>query len=93
MQAVEGEDNHHREIRDQQQSVESVPAVEVLEGLVAVVGAEIVLQPMLAGEPEGQGTKAMRKRCQQRCGEMGQVPRLREEVKMIVRDRMRYSRD
>jgi hypothetical protein len=53
----------------------------MLEGLVAVMGAKVVLQAMRGGEPEGQRAGDAGDMCKdgrQRCSEMGQVPRLRD---------------
>ena len=55
MHAVKGQDDHHDEIRDEQRGVEPVPAVEVLEGVVAVVVAKIVAEIVLRLE-EARGT-------------------------------------
>src|ERR1700728_2737582 len=46
MQAIEGQDDHHDEVRDEQRGVEPVPAIEMLEGVVAVVVAEVVAEVM-----------------------------------------------
>ena len=59
MNAVERQYDHHREIGDEQQGVEGVPAVEVFEGLVAVVGAEVVLQAVRSGQPKGERVEAV----------------------------------
>jgi hypothetical protein len=57
MDAVEGEDQHHHEVGDEQADVEGVPAVEVLEGAVGVVGAPVVAEA-LGGEEERGGRRS-----------------------------------
>jgi len=52
--AVEGEHDHYGEIGNQQEGIEAVPAIEMLEGLVAIMGAEVVLEAVGAGQPEGE---------------------------------------
>jgi hypothetical protein len=47
MNPVKGEDDHHDEIRNQERGVEGVPAIQMLEGLVCVMGPEIVLETVL----------------------------------------------
>jgi hypothetical protein len=47
MQAIEGQNDHHDEVRDEQRGVEPVPAVKVLEGVISVVVAEIVAEIVL----------------------------------------------
>ena len=47
MDAIEGENHHHDEVRNQQCRVKRVPAIQVLEGFIRVVRLEIVLQTML----------------------------------------------
>jgi hypothetical protein len=53
MDAVEGEDNHNDEVGDEEGGVEGVPAVEMLEGVVGVVGLEVMAEA-LRGQQEGQ---------------------------------------
>jgi hypothetical protein len=48
--AVEGEDDHHDEVRDEQRDVEGVPAVGVAEGVVGEVGLPVVAEPVRRGE-------------------------------------------
>ena len=61
MQAVEGQNDHHDEIRDEQRGVEPVPAVEMLEGVVSIVVAEIVAKIMFRLENrKGSDVKAKR---------------------------------
>ena len=50
--AVEGKQNHHREIRQQHAGVEEIPVVKALEGLVGVLHFEVVAQAVLRGEGE-----------------------------------------
>ena len=59
VEAVEGEDDHHGEIGGQQRRVEreKLPVVEVLEGVVAVVGAQVVAE-VVFDEEEGEGLGA-----------------------------------
>ena len=47
MDAVKGKDDHYDEIGNQQRGVKRVPVVQVFEGLIRIVGSEIMLQPML----------------------------------------------
>jgi hypothetical protein len=52
MDAVEGEDDHHDEVRDQQGDVKGVPAIDVAEGMVGVMRLPIVAEPVLRAEKE-----------------------------------------
>jgi hypothetical protein len=52
MDAVEGEDDHHDEVRDEEADVERVPAVVALKGAVGVVGLPVVGEAVLIGEEE-----------------------------------------
>jgi len=72
MDAVNGQDDHHCEIREQEGSVKGVPFIEALEGLVGVLRFEEVAESVLgckevAGSPlrqpggqagEGTGDRA-----------------------------------
>ena len=53
MDAVEGEDDHHQEVGDEQADVEGVPAIDVAEGVVRVVRLPIVAQTV-RGEKHGK---------------------------------------
>jgi hypothetical protein len=44
--AVEGEDQHDDEVGNKQADIEGVPAIEVLEGAVGVVGAPVVTEAL-----------------------------------------------
>jgi hypothetical protein len=48
--AVEGEDDHHDEVRDEQRDVEGVPTVGVAEGVVGEVGLPVVAQAVWRDE-------------------------------------------
>ncbi len=61
MQAVEGQDDHHDEVRDEQRGVEPVPAVEMLEGMVAVVVTKVVAEVIL--RKKGMPGPALRSCC------------------------------
>jgi hypothetical protein len=50
--AVERQDDHDDKVGDQERGVEEVPAVEVFEGGVGVVGVEVVLEAALDEEAE-----------------------------------------
>jgi hypothetical protein len=52
MDAVEGEDDHHDEVGDEQADVEGVPAVVALEGAVRVMGSPVAGEAVLIGEEE-----------------------------------------
>jgi hypothetical protein len=54
MQAIEGQDDHNDEVRDEQPEVECADAVEVLEGLVGEVRAPIVGQALGSQEDRGE---------------------------------------
>ena len=61
MHAVERQDDHHDEVRDEQRGVEPVPAVEVLEGVVAVVrSGDSGEDRASAGRKRGRRVKAER---------------------------------
>jgi hypothetical protein len=47
MDSVEGKDDHHDEVRDQQGDVKGVPAIDVAEGVVGVMRLPIVAEPAL----------------------------------------------
>jgi hypothetical protein len=59
MDAVEGEDYHHDEIRDEQPYVEGIPAVIALEGAVGVVGLPVMREAVLIGEEERESVDRM----------------------------------
>jgi hypothetical protein len=59
MDAVEGEDDHHDEVRDQQTNVEGVPAIVAAEGAVGVMGLPIVREAVLIGEEERESVEVM----------------------------------
>jgi len=90
--AVKRQHNHDREIWNEEQSVEAVPAIQMLEGLVTVVGSEVMLQAMRAGKPKGYGASGVcepdRRRAENRWSELNQGAGLRRETRseMIVRD-------
>jgi hypothetical protein len=63
MDAVEGEDDHHDEVGDEQADVEGVPAVVALEGAVGVMGLPIVREAVLVGEEEREGVEVMCQGC------------------------------
>jgi hypothetical protein len=52
--AVEGEDHHDDEVGDEQGDIEGVPAVDVAEGVVGVVGLPVVSETALGAEVEGK---------------------------------------
>jgi hypothetical protein len=52
MQAVEGKDDHHHEVGDEQADVEAVPAVLAAEGMVGVVGLPVVGETVLVEEEQ-----------------------------------------
>jgi hypothetical protein len=52
MEAVEGEDHHHDEVRNQEADVESVPAVLAAKSVIGVVSLPVMRQPMLVGKEE-----------------------------------------
>ena len=54
MDAVEGEDDHHQEVGDEQADVEGVPAIDVAEGVISVVRLPVVPQTALRGEEHGE---------------------------------------
>ncbi len=61
MHAVEGEHDHDHEVGDEQRGIEPVPAVEMLEGVVAVVVTKIVAEIVLRlEERERSGVKTKR---------------------------------
>src|SRR5947209_9929242 len=47
--AIGGQNDHHDEIRNQQQQVKAIGRVQALKSLVEIMGAEIVQQPALRG--------------------------------------------
>jgi hypothetical protein len=59
MDAVEGKDDHHDEVRDKQADVEGVPAVVAAEGAIGVVGLPIVREAVLVGEEERESVEVM----------------------------------
>jgi hypothetical protein len=54
MDAVEGKDDHHDEVRNEQGDVECVPTIDVAEGVVGVVRLPVVAEPALGVEEEGE---------------------------------------
>ena len=50
--AIEGEDHHYDEVGDQQRGIKRVPFVQMFEGAIAVVGAEVVADTMLRKQPD-----------------------------------------
>jgi hypothetical protein len=50
MDAVEREDDHHDEVRDEQGDVEGVPAVGVAKGVVGVVRLPVVAEAVRRDE-------------------------------------------
>jgi hypothetical protein len=67
MDPVKGEDDHHDEIGDEEGDVEGVPAIDVAEGVVGVVGSPVVGQASAGGEEgceriEVAGQRALRVR-------------------------------
>src|ERR1700749_765712 len=48
--AVEGENPHHHKIRNQQCGIERIPAIQMLERFIKVMGPEIMLQTMLGSK-------------------------------------------
>jgi hypothetical protein len=54
MDAVEGEDDHHDEVGDEERDVEGVPVVGVAEGVVGVVGAPVVGEASAGDEVQGE---------------------------------------
>ena len=64
MQPIQGEDDHHHEVRDQQSGVEGVPAVEMLKCPVAVVRAQVVLESALVRcQKQAQRIRLPQQRC------------------------------
>ena len=59
MDAVEGEDDHHDEVGDEQADVEGVPAVVAAEGAVGVMGLPVVREAVLIGEEERERVEVM----------------------------------
>jgi hypothetical protein len=57
MDAVDGEDDHDGEIRDEERGVEGVPGVETFEGLVGVLGLEKVTEAVGSVEGQVQGDR------------------------------------
>jgi hypothetical protein len=51
---VEGEDDHHQKIGDEQTDVEGVPAVDVAEGVVRVVRLPIMPKTALRIQEQGK---------------------------------------
>ena len=81
MDSVEGEDDHDDEVGNQHRRVEGVPMVEAFEGLVEVVGAEVVTEALGSEEEAEQGYRCM--------GEEGQgYAPARLVIQSILRDRM-----
>ena len=70
VQAVDGENDHDEEVGGEQQGVkgEELPVVEVLEGMVAVMGAEVMAEVVFNKE-EGEGLGAGQERFGGRCEE------------------------
>jgi hypothetical protein len=62
MNAVEGEDDHHQEIGDEQADVEGVPAIDVAECVVSVVRLPVVSQTA-RGEEHGERIELAEQRC------------------------------
>ena len=58
--AVEGEENHHREVGQQHAGVEEVPVVEALEGLVGVLHFEVMAEAALRREGKEGGKPAQK---------------------------------
>jgi hypothetical protein len=54
MDAIEGEDDHHDEVGDEQGDVEGVPAIGVAKGVVGVVGLPVVPEAVVIGEEDGE---------------------------------------
>jgi hypothetical protein len=52
--AVEGEDYHDEEVRDEEGDVEGVPAISVAEGVVGVVGLPVAGEAVLGAEEESK---------------------------------------
>jgi hypothetical protein len=63
MDAIEGEDDHHDEVRDQQADVEGVPAVVAFEGAVGVMGLPIMREAVLIGEEERESVDVVCQGC------------------------------
>ena len=47
MNAIEGENDHHDEVGNQECGVKRVPVIQVLEGAIGVMGLEVMLQAVL----------------------------------------------
>jgi hypothetical protein len=45
MNSVERQNDHHDEVGNQDGKIEAVPAVEPAEGVVAIVGVQVVAKP------------------------------------------------
>jgi len=84
--AVKGKHDHHREIGNEQQRIEDVGSIKVLKGLIAIVGAEVVLQAVRRGQPEGQRMEAVRERYRDRWSGMDQGRASAGRFRTIVRD-------
>jgi hypothetical protein len=77
MDSVEGEDDHHDEIWNQQRNVEGVPAIDVAEGVVRVMRFPIVAEPALRAEKEREGLE--------KCGQ-SRLPEVVQAVTSILRE-------
>ena len=52
MDAVEGEDDHHDEVGNEEAGVKEIGAIEALEGVVSVVALEVVHDSVLGQEQQ-----------------------------------------
>jgi hypothetical protein len=59
MQTVEGQDDHHDEVGDEDADVEAVPAVLAAEGAVGVVRLPVVRKRVLVREEEREDMDVM----------------------------------
>ena len=57
VQTIAGQDDHHREIRNQQQQVKTIRVVQPLEGLIKIMSAEVMQKAALRGsQKQNAGT-------------------------------------
>jgi hypothetical protein len=54
MDAIEGEDDHHQEIRYEERDVEGVPTIDIAEGVIRVVRLPVVPKAALRVQEQGK---------------------------------------
>jgi hypothetical protein len=57
MDAIEGEDEHHGEIGEQDRRIKPIPVVEPLEGLVSILHFQVVEQAVMGRKSEIGGNR------------------------------------